>query len=259
MSPEPFKAQSPRSGSSQAEIVPLPVVPAHVGIIMDGNGRWANARGLARTDGHRAGTDNIRRVLRHFARYGVKYVSLFIFSTENWNRPQDEVNALMHLLRDTIKKELEPLHAEGVRIRHVGRSYDLPPDLREAIDDAAALTKNNTSLTLGVAFNYGGRAEILDAIRRVVQDGIRPELITEELFGSYLYTGGFPDPDLIIRTAGEMRLSNFLIWQAAYAEYYTTQAFWPDFDEEEVTRSLVAFSRRTRRFGKVMTPPDSDR
>ena len=226
-------------------------IPSHVAIIMDGNGRWARQRGLSRSDGHQAGTENIRRVLRRFADHDVKYVTLFAFSTENWDRPDEEVWTLMKLLGDSIRNETQPLHEEGVRIKHIGRLDGLPPELQEAIRQSVELTRTNKRMTLNVAFNYGGRAEIINAIHSIVTEKLEPTEITEEVFDRYLYTSGLPDVDLIIRTAGEMRLSNFLLWQAYYAEYYSTAVFWPDFDEHEVTRALEAYSQRQRRYGKV--------
>jgi undecaprenyl diphosphate synthase len=224
-------------------------VPRHVAVIMDGNGRWAKARGLSRQAGHRAGTENIRRVIEHFAERGVQYLTLYAFSTENWVRPSAEVNALMRLLGRVLDRELKALHENGVRLVHAGCLDPLSPDLQRRVRDAIELTRDNTRLTLCLAFNYGGRTEILEAVRNIVASGVTPAEVTEELFASYLSTAGLPDPDLVVRTAGEMRLSNFLIWQSAYAEYYTTAAFWPDFDESEVDRALEAYAGRSRRFG----------
>ena len=226
-------------------------VPLHVAIIMDGNGRWAVGRGLSRSDGHRAGTENVRRSIESFAQAGVKYLTLYAFSTENWERPSAEVNALISIFRDVIESESENLNRQGVRIRHIGSLQRLPDDLRHAIEDSIALTNGNDRLTLSVAFNYGSRAEILNAVRRLISDGVDPDGIDESLFAGYLDTADIPDPDLIIRTAGEMRLSNFLLWQAAYAEFYSTSALWPDFDEVEVEKALDAYSRRMRKFGRV--------
>ncbi len=224
-------------------------VPAHVGVIMDGNGRWASARGLERSEGHRAGTDNISRVAGAFAERGVKYVTIFGFSTENWSRPPEEVDALMEILGEVIEQETMKLHAQNVRVRHLGGLGRLSPQLRKAVKASTDLTRENDGLTLNVAFDYGGREEILEAVRRILRDGLSPEQVTEELFCGYLSTRGVPDPDLIVRTGGEMRLSNFLIWQAHYAEYYSTPALWPDFDESEVDGALEEFRRRQRRFG----------
>lgn len=224
-------------------------IPVHVAIIMDGNGRWAKEQGLPRLAGHRAGTDNIRRVVEAFANAGVKYLTLYAFSTENWGRPEDEVRGLFGILEAVIDKESMELRKAGVRIRHLGELEGMSDRLKTKVCDAIRLTAGNTRMTLNVAFNYGGRAEIIEAVRKITRDGLPPEAITEEIFSSYLYTAGVPDPDLIIRTAGEMRLSNFLIWQSAYSEYYFTPVFWPAFSETHVKEALVAYSRRQRRFG----------
>jgi undecaprenyl diphosphate synthase len=226
-------------------------VPTHVAVIMDGNGRWASQRGLSRQAGHRAGTENIRRVIEAFAERGVKYLTLFAFSTENWGRPRREVDALLRLLGRVINREINTLHENGIRLRHIGRLDPLSPRLQKKVQEAIELTKNNRRMTVSVAFNYGGRAEILDAVRRIVADGLTPERIDDGVFRSYLYTADLPDPDLIIRTAGELRISNFLLWQSAYAEYYSTPTYWPDFDTAEIDRALEAYSHRQRRFGLV--------
>lgn len=215
------------SNTASAEQEMLLPPPQHVAIIMDGNGRWAKARNLPRLAGHRAGTDNLRRILRACKNYGVKIVTLYAFSTENWRRPAEEVEGLMKLLEAYIDRELETLHREGVQIRHLGRLDRIPPALQRKIQHAIDYTRNNTDLILNVALNYGGRAEIVDAARRMLADGLRPEDITEATFSRYLYTSGLPDPDLIIRTSGEYRVSNFLIWQGAYAEYYITDVLGP--------------------------------
>ncbi|MCL0102920.1 polyprenyl diphosphate synthase [Dehalococcoidia bacterium] len=201
--------------------------PTHVAIIMDGNGRWAKNRGITRLQGHRAGTENIRLVIRIFADHGVKCLTLFAFSTENWGRPRKEVQGLFRILSQVIDRETGKLHHEGVKIVHLGSLDGLPESLQAKVRESVELTKDNTRMTLGLAFNYGGRADILNAVRRIVQDGIAAEDIDEAAFARYLSTAGLPDPDLIIRTAGEMRLSNFLIWQAAYSEYYSTPTLWP--------------------------------
>jgi undecaprenyl diphosphate synthase len=226
-------------------------VPYHMGIIMDGNGRWAKARGLPRMAGHKAGTENIRRILRAATDFGIKVLTIYAFSTENWGRPPDEVSGLMSLLGQVIQRETKDLHANGVCIRHSGRLEGIAPRLAQQIQDAVSLTCHNERIILNVAFNYGGRAEIVDAVRHMMRDGHPPEAVTENLLSHYLYTGDLPDPDLIVRTGGEWRLSNFLIWQAAYAEYYATPTFWPDFDEAELAAALEEFSQRERRFGKV--------
>jgi undecaprenyl diphosphate synthase len=224
-------------------------VPRHVAIIMDGNGRWARERGLSRQAGHRAGTENLRRLLKVFAERKVKYLTLFAFSTENWKRPKREINPLLRLIGHVIDRELQSLHENGVRLVHIGSLEPLSDDLRNRICRAIEQTKDNDRLTVCVAFNYGSRAEIVDATRRMLRDGIAPEDIDEETFAGYLNTAGIPDPDLVIRTAGEMRLSNFLLWQSAYAEFYSTAVYWPDFDEAEVDKALLAYSQRVRNFG----------
>ncbi len=224
-------------------------IPNHVAIIMDGNGRWARRRGLPRLAGHRAGTENIRRVIEVFASYRLKNLTLYAFSTENWNRPQSEVRGLFRLLEEAIDREAKALHQNGIRIRHLGRLGNLSPKLQRRIQEVIELTKNNATLTLSLAFNYGGRAEILDAVRRLVSDGVPAESIDEPLLSRYLYTFDLPDPDLVIRTAGEMRLSNFLLWQTAYSEYYSTPTLWPDFAQEDIEQALLSYSKRQRRFG----------
>ncbi|NPA91120.1 MAG: isoprenyl transferase [Chloroflexi bacterium] len=234
--------------------VPPERIPRHIGIIMDGNGRWAKARGLPRLAGHRAGTQNIRRVLEACRDFGVEVLTIYAFSTENWQRPPREVEGLMRLLSLSIHKQLKELDEEGVQIRHCGRLEGVMPRLRRRIEEAVERTKDNNRIILNVAFNYGGRAEILDAVRAIVREGIPPEEIDEEVFSAHLYTAGLPDPDLIIRTSGEYRLSNFLIWQAAYAEFYVTPAYWPDFDRQELMKAIRDYASRERRFGRL---PDS--
>ena len=236
--------------ASERTQIPNPP-PEHVAIIMDGNGRWAASQGKPRSEGHRAGTENLRRIIEAFIRHGVRYLTLFAFSTENWNRPDDEVQTLLEIVDSVIRSEVNELHREGIRLRHIGRIDRLPMDLRRSIRESIELTKDNTRLTLCVAFDYGGRAEIVDAVRSMIADDVQAEDVNEDLLRRYMYTNGIPDPDLVIRTSGEQRLSNFLIWQAAYAEYYSTSVYWPDFNEAEVDRALEAYSRRERRFGKV--------
>jgi undecaprenyl diphosphate synthase len=231
----------------------ITALPRHVAFILDGNGRWAEKRGLPRLEGHRAGVKNIRRILRCLDKHGIEYVTLFAFSTENWNRPADEVNGIFDILVKMIGRQMRELHKNGVRIRHIGRLQGLPEGVQSAIKKAVELTKNNRAMKLNVALNYGGRAEILDAVTRITEDKIPPQNIDEKLFGRYLYTAGLPDVDLVIRTSGEMRTSNFLIWQSAYSEYYFTPVLWPDFDEEELEKALLAYSQRQRRFGGRQT------
>lgn len=237
--------------ASQALELDLPKIPRHVAIIMDGNGRWAQARGLPRLAGHRAGTDNIRRVLEGCIEAGVEVLTIYAFSTENWKRPEREVRGLMRLLEEVIERELDELHANGVQIRHSGWLDGVSERLQHRIREAVNLTKNNDRIILNVAFNYGGRREIIRAAQAIIRDGIPPEEIDEELFESYLTTAGLPDPDLIIRTGGEMRLSNFVLWQGAYSEIYSTTTFWPDFDKQALFDAFVSYSQRERRFGRV--------
>jgi undecaprenyl diphosphate synthase len=231
--------------------IPTDRLPRHVAMIMDGNGRWALSRGLPRLAGHKAGTENLRRVIRASVEFGIKYLTIYAFSTENWGRPPEEVKGLMYILEDVIDKELAELNKEGVQLRHIGRLERLAPSLQKKVLRAVELTKNNDRLILNVAFNYGGRDEIVNAIQNIMKDGIAPEEVTDELVSRYLYTAGVPDPDLIIRTSGELRVSNFLIWQAAYSEWYVTPTYWPDFNKEEYRRALETFAGRDRRYGKV--------
>ncbi len=224
-------------------------VPTHVGIIMDGNGRWASRRGLPRLAGHNAGTENVRRVTMACADAGVEVLTIYAFSTENWRRPADEVFGLMRLLAQRIDREAAELHRNNVRIRHIGELQGIQPRLAERVRAAVELTRENTGLVLNVAFNYGGRREIALAVQRIMRAGIPAENLTEELIDQYLDTAGLPDLDLVIRTGGEMRLSNFLLWQAAYAEYYSTPICWPDFGREELYQAFAEFGRRVRRFG----------
>ena len=251
---EPVNLAQPAKSAHGDQTYPS---PKHVAIIMDGNGRWAESRGNSRSDGHRAGTDNVRRIIEAFAAHGVDYLTLFAFSTENWHRPDAEIQSLIEILSEVIRREVEEFHRQGVRIRHLGRLDRLSPQLRKAILDSVELTENNSGITLSVAFDYGGRAEILQAVKDILSQGVAPRELTEDFFQGYLYTSDIPDPDLIIRTAGEMRLSNFLLWQSAYAEYYATPVLWPDFDEDEVGQALEAYGQRKRRFGGV--GPDEPR
>jgi undecaprenyl diphosphate synthase len=227
----------------------MTALPRHVAFIMDGNGRWAEQRGLSRLDGHRAGVKNIRSIIKFLNSKAIEYVTLYAFSTENWKRPENEVNGLFHILAEIIGEESRELHKNNVRIRHIGSLDGLSPRLQESIEKALKLTADNSGMTLGVALNYGGRAEIVDAVRRIIADGVIPEKIDEKSFRDYLYTADFPDVDLVIRTGGELRTSNLLIWQTAYSEYYFTPVLWPDFNEEELEKALQAYSLRQRRFG----------
>ena len=215
----------------------------------DGNGRWAEQRGLPRLAGHKAGAENLSRVIEYLNDYQIKYVTVYTFSTENWNRPENEVKGLFRLSEEKIDRDLPQFNKMRIRLRHLGRLQELPQGLQRAINRGVELTKNNTGMTLNLAFNYGGRAEILDAVSRIIADGIPPEKLDEKLFSSYLYIADLPDVDLLIRTADELRLSNFLIWQTAYSEYYFTKVLWPDFSKKEVDKALLAYSQRQRRFG----------
>ncbi len=242
-------ATQPQTLSPRAE--PLAILPRHVAIIMDGNGRWAAARHLPRLAGHRAGTENIRRIIESCVELGIEVLTLYAFSTENWRRSGEEVNGLMSILAEVIDRETAQLHANDVRLQHIGRLDGLPSTLQERVRYAVELTRDNGRLVVNVAFNYGGRAEIVEAARRLIRDGVDPSELDEDRFAGYLYTGGMCDPDLIIRTAGEMRLSNFLLWQAAYAEYWTTPTYWPDFTNDGLVEAVREFGRRQRRFGSV--------
>jgi undecaprenyl diphosphate synthase len=216
---------------------------------MDGNGRWAIARGLPRLAGHRAGVENLRRIITATVEFGIQHLTIYAFSTENWGRPPEEVRGLMFILDEVLQKELAELHKQGVQLRHIGRLEGLAPRTQEMVLDAVEMTRHNTRLVLNVAFNYGGRAEIVHAIKHMIADGVKPEAVSEELVNRYLYTAGQPDPDLIIRTAGEIRISNFLLWQAAYAEYYAADVYWPDFDKHELLKALEHYASRERRYG----------
>jgi undecaprenyl diphosphate synthase len=230
---------------------PLLNPPTHVAIIMDGNGRWAKKRGLPRIAGHRAGTENLRQIIRSTVEFGVKYLTIYAFSTENWGRPQEEVEGLFSILADVIDREFEELNKEGVRLLHIGRLDRLPQELQKKVNHAMELTHANERLSLQLAWNYGGRDELVCAISRMIEEGVKPDQVTPELVGQYLFTAGIPDPDLVIRTSGEMRTSNFLIWQTAYSEWYTTPTLWPDFNREEYWKALSEYSQRERRFGKT--------
>ena len=221
---------------------------------MDGNGRWARARGLPRLAGHRAGVDNLRRVLEACVEFGVKYLTIYAFSTENWERPPDEVRGLINILEDVIDQQLYELHENGVQLRHLGQLEGLGPSLQDKVRQAIDLTHHNQKLVLNIAWNYGGRDEIVRAIRQLIADGIQPSQVNESLIHRYLYTSDCPDPDLVIRTSGEMRTSNFLIWQTAYSEWYFPQTYWPDFGRQELLQALTEYARRERRFGRVRAP-----
>lgn len=227
------------------------LVPRHIAIIMDGNGRWAQKRHLPRLFGHRRGVQNMHRIVHACVDLGVPMLTLYAFSTENWARPTDEVEGLMEIFANASERETQDLHANGVRIRHIGSLENVRQSLQEAIRRAVDLTRDNARLDLNVAFNYGGRADVVNAVRRIVAAGVPVESIDEDLISANLYTAGIPDPDLVIRTAGEMRLSNFLIWQAAYSEYYSTPKLWPDFGESDLTEAVDAYAARRRKFGRL--------
>jgi undecaprenyl diphosphate synthase len=247
----PDQPNSTRNDNSERNSNSEDRILTHVAIIMDGNGRWALQRGLPRLAGHRAGTENLRRIIEACIEFGIKYLTIYAFSTENWGRPEEEVQGLMRILEDVIDRELQELHDQGVQLHHIGRLDRLDPILRNKVIYAVDFTKNNNKLVMNVAFNYGGRDEIVYAIQRMIRDGIQAENVTEELFSHYLFTTGVPDPDLIIRTSGELRGSNFLLWQGAYCEWYFTPTYWPDFDKEQLRLALQEYSRRGRRYGKV--------
>jgi len=229
----------------------LQKIPEHVAIIMDGNGRWALERGLPRLSGHKAGTENLREVIEACAELGIKYLTIYAFYTENWNRPEEEIQGLMGIFRTMLDRELNNLHKNGVQLRHIGRLDGIDKRLQQKVQEAIKLTKGNQTLILNVAFNYGGRDEILQAVKKIVANGENIEDLNDDLFSKYLFTAGSPDPDLIIRTSGEFRISNFLIWQGAYAEWYFTPTYWPDFNKEELLQALLAYNERDRRYGKV--------
>ncbi len=226
-------------------------MPIHVAIVPDGNGRWAEKRGLSRLAGHQAGVKKMRSLIEYLNSLQIKYVTLYGFSTENWGRPEGEVKGLFRILGERIDQDVPKLHKKGVKVCHLGRLGELPDWLQNSIRRAVELTKDNKGLTLSLAFNYGGHIEIIDAVRRIVAEGIPPEKIDKELFSSYLYTAGIPEVDLLIRTGDELRLSNFLLWQTAYSEYYFTDVLWPDFSKKDMDKALIAYSQRERRFGAL--------
>ena len=246
---ETLQSQSGVAQQPASEQAPCPV--RHLAIIMDGNGRWATKRHLPRIAGHKAGVNALRRVVECATDEKIEMLSVYAFSTENWARPRVEVEGLMRLFWETIRSDLEKLHRDGVRLRHLGRLQELSPDIQRAVRDSVELTRNNTRIGLNVCFNYGGRAELVDAVRQMIADGCKPDAITEELISSYLYTRDLPDPDMVIRTAGEMRVSNFLLWQTAYSEYYSTPTLWPDFGREDLLAALDNYRQRQRRFGRL--------
>jgi undecaprenyl diphosphate synthase len=229
-------------------------LPAHVAIIMDGNGRWAARRHLPRVEGHRAGTEAVRETVETAARLGIDVLTLYAFSVENWKRPAEEIGTLMLLLKRYLRSELNTLLRNDIRFRVIGRVDELAPDVREELLRAAERTAGNRGMLFNVALNYSGRAEIVDAARRALAAGVRPEELTEERFASLLYTADQPDPDLLIRTSGEMRVSNFLLWQIAYAEIYVTDTLWPDFRRRHLLEAVLAYQKRERRYGGINAP-----
>lgn len=232
-------------------MTPALIPPQHVAIIMDGNGRWASNRGLPRMAGHKQGAEVIERVVRAAQQQGISYLTLFAFSTENWRRPDTEVTDLMGLLRLYLRSKTEEMHKNDVCLKVIGERHRLSPDILSLIEHAEALTANNGGITVIIALSYSGRWDITQALQKLMNDQVAPELITEELVSQNLQTAGIPDPDLIIRTSGEQRISNFLLWQGAYSEYYFTPTYWPDFDATHLAQALEAYYQRERRFGNV--------
>ena len=230
-------------------------LPAHIAIIMDGNGRWAAQRHLPRVEGHRAGIDSVRDVVETSARLGIDVLTLYAFSVENWKRPRAEINTLMTLLKRYIRLELGTLHKNNIKFQVIGRPDELADDVQRELDIGIKQTANNTGMLFNIALNYGGRAEIVDAARRAIAAGIAPDELDERRFGGFLYTAGQPDPDLLIRTSGEMRVSNFLLWQIAYSEIWVTETLWPDFRRRDLLEAIVAFQKRERRYGGINVSP----
>jgi undecaprenyl diphosphate synthase len=246
----PLASLAPDDAAVERTFLPPDELPRHVAIIMDGNRRWARQRNLPELDGHAAGVEAIREVLRHAVRRGVPVLTLYAFSRENWARSDDEVTGLFGLLEAAIRSETDELRRQGVRVRLLGRLEELPTETRRSIDEALDATSDGQRLLLNIAFNYAGRTELVDAVRTLVASDAPPESIDEAAVSRVLYTAGLPDPDLLIRTGGEQRLSNFLIWQSAYAEFYFCDALWPDFGPEAFDAALLEFARRQRRFGR---------
>ena len=238
-----------------ARLVNFDGLPAHIAIIMDGNGRWAAQRRLPRVEGHRAGIDSVRDVVETSARLGIDVLTLYAFSIENWKRPRAEVNTLMMLLKLYLRRELATLHENNVRFRVVGRSEELAEDVQHELEIGIRQTATNTGMLFNIALNYGGRAEIVDAARRAMVAGVLPDQLDERRFSEFLYTAGQPDPDLLIRTSGEMRVSNFLLWQIAYSEIWVTETLWPDFRRRDLLEAIVAYQKRDRRYGGIKPSP----
>ena len=229
-------------------------LPQHVAIIMDGNGRWAKKHGLSRLVGHRQGVNAAQKAIEIFLEYNIPYLTLYAFSTENWNRPQSEIDGIFRILGERLEEGIKFAHENGIRIRHLGKPDGLPQRLQERVKQAIEITQNNSQMTVSLAFNYGGRDEIVEAVRSLIISHTLPQDVSEKILSHHLYTAGIPDPDLIVRTGGEMRLSNFLIWQSAYAEIYFTPVLWPDFDKKEIDKAIISYSQRQRRFGSL--PPE---
>jgi undecaprenyl diphosphate synthase len=229
-------------------------LPVHIAVIMDGNGRWAAQRHLPRVEGHRAGIDSVRDSVETAARLGIQVLTLYAFSMENWKRPASEVGTLMQLLKRYLRSELDTLLSNDIRFRVIGRMEDLAPDIQEELHAAIQRTASSRGMLFNIALNYGGRAEIVDAARRAMTSGVRPEDLDEQRFASFLYTAGQPDPDLLIRTSGEMRVSNYLLWQIAYSEIYVTDTLWPDFRRRHLLEAVLAYQKRERRYGGISSP-----
>ena len=257
MSLEQLLAWIPSGSSDEtlARLVNFEHLPAHVAIIMDGNGRWAAGRHLPRVEGHRAGIESVRDVVETSARLGIGVLTLYAFSIENWKRPLTEVNTLMTLLKRYLRSELDTLLGNNIRFHVIGRQEELPPDVQRELEMAVQRTRTNTGMRFNIALNYGGRAEIVDAARRAMAEGIAPGDLDERRFGELLYTAGQPDPDLLIRTSGEMRVSNFLLWQIAYSEIFVTDTLWPDFRCRHLLEAIVAYQKRDRRYGGIKPSP----
>jgi undecaprenyl diphosphate synthase len=254
---EQLRAWIPSGGAEEAlarQVIPERI-PRHVAIIMDGNGRWAAQRHLPRVEGHRAGIDAVRDTVETSARLGLEVLTLYAFSVENWKRPATEVSVLMALLRRYLRLELDTLLRNDIRFRAIGRPSELPEDVYAELLDAEAKTRHNSGMQFNIALNYGGRAEIVDAARRAIEAGVSPSSLDETRFGEFLYTAGQPDPDLLIRTSGEMRVSNFLLWQIAYAEIWVTDTLWPDFRCRHLLEAVVAYQKRDRRYGGIASVP----
>jgi undecaprenyl diphosphate synthase len=246
------------AGSAEAELarqIHFDRLPRHVAVIMDGNGRWAGERHLPRVEGHRAGIDSVRDVIETSARLGLEVLTLYAFSTENWKRPITEVSTLMMLLKRYLRSELSTLLQNNIRFNVIGRPHELAPDILEELRAAERKTATNTGMLFNIALNYSGRTEIVEAARRAIEAGLPPEALDEQKFGELLYTAGQPDPDLLIRTSGEMRVSNFLLWQIAYAEIWVTDTYWPDFRCRHLLEAILAYQKRDRRYGGIASAP----